>query len=170
MEAAAILAETPSIKISFDIYGDYRGQPQPFQEEFLEQLAKVSRNVNYRGAYRQDRVDRLMCGMDAVLVPSIWWENSPVVIQEAFRNNRPVICSDIGGMAEKVRDGIDGYHFPVGSGLELSYVLLRLYKDRRLLRSVQQTMRVPPTALEVLTRHLSLYAAIASPAQTVATP
>jgi glycosyltransferase involved in cell wall biosynthesis len=109
-----------------------------------------------------------MRGVDAVLVPSIWWENSPVVIQEAFRNNRPVICSDIGGMAEKVRDKVDGYHFPVGSGLELSYLLKRLYEDRSLLRGVQSTMRVPPGEREVLAQHLSLYASISSHAQTVA--
>ncbi len=168
MEAAAILAEDTATKISFDIFGDYKGQPLPFQEEFLAQLAKVSRNVNYRGAYRQDRVDQLMRGVDAVLVPSIWWENSPVVIQEAFRNNRPVICSDIGGMAEKVRDKVDGYHFPVGSGLELSYLLKRLYEDRSLLRGVQSTMRVPPGEREVLAQHLSLYASISSHAQSVA--
>ena len=105
MEAAAILAESASIKILFDIFGDYKGQPQPFQDEFLAQLATVSRNVNYRGAYRQDRVDRLMRGVDAVLLPSIWWENSPVVIQEAFRNNRPVICSDIGAWRKKCATG-----------------------------------------------------------------
>ena len=168
MEAAAILAEDGTRKISFDIFGDYKGQPAPFQEEFLAQLARVSRNVNYRGAYRQDRVDRLMRGVDAVLVPSIWWENSPVVIQEAFRNNRPVICSDIGGMAEKVRDGVDGYHFPVGSGLELSYVLMRLHDDRSLLPAIRQSMRTPPTAADVLQDHLGMYAALASPAQIAA--
>ncbi len=166
LEAAAILAEQSAIQIIFDIFGDYKSQPQPFQDEFLAQLATVSRNVNYRGAYRQDRVDRLMRGVDAVLVPSIWWENSPVVIQEAFRNNRPVICSDIGGMAEKVRDGVDGYHFPVGSGLELSYLLLRLYDNRALLQGVRQSMRLPPTAQDVLTDHLVMYASLTNPAQT----
>ena len=69
-----------------------------------------------------------------------------------------------------MRDGVDGYHFPVGSGLELSYLLVRLYEDRRLLGRVQQTMRAPPTAQQVLAEHLSLYASIASPAQTVAMP
>ena len=37
-----------------------------------------------------------------------------VVIQEAFAHRRPVICADIGGMAEKVRPGLDGFHFPAG--------------------------------------------------------
>jgi glycosyltransferase involved in cell wall biosynthesis len=168
LEAAEILAGRAETKISFDIFGDYSGQPQPFRDEFLAQLAKVTRNVNYRGAYRQDRVDHLMRGVDAVLVPSIWWENSPVVIQEAFRNNRPVICSDIGGMAEKVRDGVDGYHFPVGSGLELSYLLIKLHDDRTLLNRVRKTMTVPPTAQTVLRDHLAIYNGLVGAEQTVA--
>ena len=156
MDCAAILAKQP-VKISFDIFGDYKGQPQEFQDEFLAQLATVTHNVNYRGAYRQDQVDQLMRSVDAVLVPSIWWENSPVVIQEAFRNNRPVICSDIGGMAEKVRDGVDGYHFPVGSGLELSYVLTRLHNDRGALDAMRQTMGRPPSGESTLAEHVTLY-------------
>ena len=157
MECAAILAEQPERRITIDIHGDYTGQPPEFQEEFLGQLAKSSQNLHFRGSYRQDQVDRLMRGVDAVLVPSIWWENSPVVIQEAYRNRRPVICSDIGGMAEKVRDGVDGFHFPAGSGLELSFLLERLHDDRTLLEIVQGTLRRPAAVADVLGEHLRLY-------------
>jgi glycosyltransferase involved in cell wall biosynthesis len=157
LDCAAILAADRQARISIDIFGDYSGQPQAFQDEFLEQIAKCSHNVNYRGPYRQDQVDRLMRSVDAVLVPSIWWENSPVVIQEALRNGRPVICSDIGGMAEKVRDGIDGFHFPVGSGLELSFLLMRLHDDRTLLDNVRRTLTRPATVSQVLEDHIRLY-------------
>ncbi len=58
--------------------------------------------------------------VDWVVVPSIWWENSPLVIQEAFAHGRPVICSDIGGMAEKVTDLVDGLHFRAGDPLSLA--------------------------------------------------
>lgn len=37
-------------------------------------------------------------GVDWVVIPSVWWENSPMVIQEAFSYGRPVIGSDIGGV------------------------------------------------------------------------
>ena len=57
----------------------------------------------------------LMSEIDWVVVPSRWWENSPLVIQEAFMHGRPVICSDIGGMAEKVTHQVNGLHFTVGS-------------------------------------------------------
>ena len=56
----------------------------------------------FAGPYRRGDVPRLMAEIDWVVVPSRWWENSPLVIQEAFMHGRPVICSDIGGMAEKV--------------------------------------------------------------------
>jgi glycosyltransferase involved in cell wall biosynthesis/GT2 family glycosyltransferase len=112
-DAAALLAEdSPPPPISFEIFGDYRGQPTEFQSAFLARLAKAGPNIRFHGPYERARVDALMQSVHAVLVPSIWWENSPVVIQEALRNRRPVICSDIGGMAEKIRDNIDGLHFP----------------------------------------------------------
>jgi glycosyltransferase involved in cell wall biosynthesis len=43
-----------------------------------------------------------------------------MVIQEAFGFGRPIIVSDIGGMAEKVSNGINGLHVPVGSAFEWS--------------------------------------------------
>jgi len=55
-----------------------------------------------------------------VVVPSIWWENSPLVIQEAFGHGRPVICSDIGGMAEKVSHDVNGLHFRAGDPARLA--------------------------------------------------
>jgi glycosyltransferase involved in cell wall biosynthesis len=58
-----------------------------------------------------------------VVVPSIWWENSPVVIQEAMRAGTPLVVSDIGGMAEKVRPGVDGLHFTRGSVQDLARVM-----------------------------------------------
>lgn len=98
-----------------------------------------------------------MQSVDIIAVPSVWWENSPLVIQEAFRNGRPVICSDIGGMAEKVRDGIDGFHFHTGSPLALAALLKRLADDRKMLKDVTGTVRKPPTPEAIIDAHLSLY-------------
>ena len=66
-----------------------------------------------------------MSEIDWVVVPSVWWENSPLVIQEAFMQRRPVICSDIGGMAEKVTDGVDGLHFRAGDPQSLADTIER---------------------------------------------
>ena len=77
------------------------------------------------GRYRPDELSALMRAVDWVVIPSIWWENSPLVIQEAFAHGRPVICSDIGGMAEKVTDGVDGLHFRAGDPQSLADTIER---------------------------------------------
>lgn len=160
-EAAEIMEERKVDNIFFEVYGDYSGQPAEFQAEFLARLAKTGRNVKFYGSYDQSRVDRLMQAVDVVVVPSNWWENSPVVIQEALRNRRPVICSDIGGMAEKVRHGIDGFHFPVGNSVALASLLLKLAQSPGLLADLEKTMRQPSTVDQIRDRHAQLYASLA---------
>jgi glycosyltransferase involved in cell wall biosynthesis len=72
------------------------------------------------GRYDNTELPRLMQQIDWVVVPSRWWENSPLVIQEAFAHGRPVISSDIGGMAEKVIDGVNGLQFRAGDPISLA--------------------------------------------------
>ncbi len=43
-----------------------------------------------------------------------------MVIQEVFMHKRPIICSDIGGMAEKVEDKVTGLHFKVRNASSLA--------------------------------------------------
>lgn len=98
--------------------GDYR-------DRVAELLSSVEDRVTMMGRYRPADLPELMEQIDWVVVPSVWWENAPLVIQEAFSHGRPVICSDIGGMAERVRDGVDGLHFRAGDARSLATVLRR---------------------------------------------
>lgn len=157
MEAAEILERERETRVVFEIYGDYRNQGRESKERFLQLLSAAPRNVHYHGPYENESIDELMQSVDMVVVPSIWWENSPMVIQEALRNIRPVICSGIGGMAEKVRDGVDGFHFPAGSPTGLAEVLRRLAADRSQLDRIRTTMAVPAAAQQIVAEHLLLY-------------
>jgi glycosyltransferase involved in cell wall biosynthesis len=92
----------------------------------IERLLATTPTVTSYGPYDHDRdMPRLMAETDWVVMPSIWWENSPLVIAESFQNGRPVICSDIGGMAEKVHDGVNGLHFRVGTPASLAETMRR---------------------------------------------
>jgi glycosyltransferase involved in cell wall biosynthesis len=108
-----------------------------FRAEFERLLAATAGNVEHAGPYEHADLADLMSGIDWVVVPSIWWENSPLVIQEAFLHGRPVICSDIGGMAEKVADGVSGLHFRAGDPLSLARVLQSATASRELWRDLR---------------------------------
>ncbi len=157
LDAAAALEAEDNHALSFDIFGEYRGQPPEFQAAFVAKLAAAGRNVQFHGPYDRNQVDRLMRSVHAILVPSVWWENSPVVIQEALRNRRPIICSDIGGMAEKVRDGIDGFHVPAGNAMALTSLLRRLSTNRTSLMTMADQMTGLPTGPASLADYQALY-------------
>jgi glycosyltransferase involved in cell wall biosynthesis len=157
LDAARILDEEKVTDIVFDIHGDYTGQPVEFQTEFLTHLGKAGRNVRFHGPYDNKQVDGLMRAADVVLVPSIWWENSPIVIQECLRNRCPIVCSNIGGMAEKVRPGLDGFHFNVGDALALRSLLRSLSDNRDTVAAVRETMRYPELPADAVGHHVALY-------------
>jgi glycosyltransferase involved in cell wall biosynthesis len=96
-----------------------------FQNEFRSLIDATKQNVTFGGQYERAELPRLMSAVDWVVVPSIWWENSPLVIQEAFAYGRPVVCSDVGGMAEKVTHGVNGLHFRVHDPLSLAETIRR---------------------------------------------
>jgi glycosyltransferase involved in cell wall biosynthesis len=97
--------------------------PESQRQMFIDALAASGGNVTFAGGYTPANVPHIMSAVDWVIVPSRWWENSPLVIQEAFMHGRPVICSDIGGMAEKVTHGVNGLHFTVGHPGHLANVI-----------------------------------------------
>ncbi len=83
-------------------------------------VAALGPAVSFTGSYTRAEVLAFLRQAGWVVVPSIWWENSPMVIQQAKRAGTPLIVSDIGGMAEKVRPGLDGLHFRRGSAEDLA--------------------------------------------------
>ncbi len=120
LAAAERLAAIAGIEIR--IHGNVIGLPEAFQAR-LDRLGEALPQLRIMGAYENDQVGALMQDCDYVVVPSIWWENSPVVIQEAYAAGRPVICSGIGGMAEKVVPGVSGLHFRRGDAADLAQVM-----------------------------------------------
>ena len=72
-----------------------------------------------------------MGSVDWVVLPSIWWENAPLVLLEAQAAGVPVICSGIGGMAEMVEHGRTGLHVPPGDPRALADAMRAAATDRK---------------------------------------
>jgi glycosyltransferase involved in cell wall biosynthesis len=118
---AARRADDAARNVHLNLHGaNLEWQSESFQKEFHERAEASAANVTLVGRYDEEDLPRLMQNVDWVVAPSTWWENSPLVIQEAFQHKRPVICSGIGALAEKVTDGVNGLHFRVGDPASLA--------------------------------------------------
>ncbi len=107
----------------------------------LNRLIESTRSVLYdHGPYDMQSMQYLLSRLHCIVVPSVWWENSPLVIQEAFMSGLPVICSNIGGMAEKVMDRVNGLHFAVGDHFDLLDRILELAESAELCNRLAQAI------------------------------
>jgi glycosyltransferase involved in cell wall biosynthesis len=136
-------------------------QPEPFRHRIANLLEAAGDRVEFRGPYTNADVDRLMAEADWIVVPSVWWENAPVVIQEAFRNHRPVIAARLGGMAEKVRDDVDGLLFEPRDAGSLAATLVAA-RNPELWSKLQVGVAPPPAPHLVADQHLALYRGLRS--------
>jgi glycosyltransferase involved in cell wall biosynthesis len=137
--------------------GNLERQPEAYQKKFNESLERAGNRVRFYGSYRSAELPSLMRDVDWAVVPSIWWENSPVVIQEAFLHGRPVIASNIGGMAEKVTHDVDGLHFRVASVEDLVDRLTEVLRTPDLWDRLRQRIQRPIDRAESARRHAEVY-------------
>ncbi len=137
--------------------GNLEHQPEEFQRQVKDAFRVAGRRIRFMGSYKSADLPALMREVDWVVVPSTWWENAPVVIQEAFFHGRPIIASGIGGMAEKVRDGIDGLHFHVGNAESLAEQMTRAMREPALWEALRGRIRPPTTAGDAGRQHAALF-------------
>jgi len=115
------------------------------------------RIVTDNGPYEIDRLHNRMNRIDWSIVPSVWWESFGLVISEAWMFGKPVICSNVGGMAERVRDEIDGLHFEIGSPRALADVIRRACTEEGLWEQLHSALPIPPSREAMADMYLRLY-------------
>lgn len=120
LDAAARLRDED---LSITLHGGLRWAEPAFRAAFEAGLAAARPIAQHLGPYDRSEVRHLMAACDWVVVPSLWWENAPLVILEAQAASRPVICSGIGGMAEMVTPGVTGLLVPPGDAASLAETL-----------------------------------------------
>jgi glycosyltransferase involved in cell wall biosynthesis len=114
--------------------------------ERLQRLIGTDQRIVLAGRFENQRLGEILAQHDAMVVPSIWYENSPLAIMEAHAARRPVITSALGGMAELVRHNVDGLHFQAGNAADLARQIQRLREEPQLLQTLRQGI-TPPTTI-----------------------
>jgi glycosyltransferase involved in cell wall biosynthesis len=112
-----------------------RGNMQHFPKyaKRVRAFAETDARIVFRGPYGHGELADALSGIDVLVVPSVWYENTPFVVLEAFAAGRPVIASDLGGLSELVKDGVNGRTFRAGDPGALMNVLHDFEDDPGLL-------------------------------------
>ncbi|HVS11455.1 MAG TPA: glycosyltransferase family 4 protein [Planctomycetota bacterium] len=137
------MARLAGRKAELHVHGDFRPREDAYHAE-LERLARGSA-IHFHGRFDNSRLAEIHSCVDVLAVPSVWFENSPIAIHEAFLFGTPVVASGIGGMAELVRDGVDGLHFRAGDPEDLARALERFLAEPDLAARLARNLpRVKP--------------------------
>ncbi len=116
----------------------------PYHLQYLEKLRKelnIDSRITFYGPFDNREISSVFSKIDVLLYPSIWYENQPIAILEALLAKIPVVASNLGGMAELVRDGITGLLFEAGNPEDLSQKMVSLINSPQLLRKLSETPR-----------------------------
>jgi glycosyltransferase involved in cell wall biosynthesis/MoaA/NifB/PqqE/SkfB family radical SAM enzyme len=116
------------------IWGRARGQDTEALRSIAASLpVGVAERVEWLPEYKNQAIVRdVFDRCDAIVVPSIWVENSPLVIHEAQQARVPVVTANVGGMAEYVHHEVNGLLFEHRSLSSLAAQMQRLVDDPEL--------------------------------------
>jgi glycosyltransferase involved in cell wall biosynthesis len=113
---------------------------------YFKQSEKLARELPVElrpEGFSPERVGEVFDDFDIFVVPSVWYENSPLVVQEAFAAGVPVVCPDEGGPAELVRHEVDGLHFRHRDVDSLTEVLKGLVDDPSRITALSRSVERP---------------------------
>lgn len=141
LEAACLM---PAGTVSVDLFGAYA--PYHGDDSYrvtLEPLVTRS-GARMHGAVPHADIPQALGSIDVLVVPSIWPENSPLVVGEAFLAGMPVVASRLGGLPELVEDGRNGLLFRAGDAADLARTLARLVDEHGLLDHLRRGAAATP--------------------------
>lgn len=107
------------------IYGSL--DQDPAYSKRLQDLAGAQ--VHFRATFPPEDMATVMRSLDVLVIPSRWYENSPLVLLYALATHTPVVVSRVEGLTEFVQEGVCGFSFERGSCSDLVQVLQRFISD-----------------------------------------
>ena len=95
-------------------------------------------DVHFHGAFAHERLPEILASLDVLVVPSRWFENAPLTLDEAALAQRPVIAADHGGLREIVHRRGNGVLFRPGDVASLRECMLRFLDEPTLWQELRQ--------------------------------
>lgn len=151
------LQAIPAAPIQFDLYGITQGESGERYGQYLKDLAANDPRITFFPPVPGEQVVSLLQGYDLLVVPSQCLETGPLVVLEAFAAGVPVLGSNLGGIAEWVQNGLNGYLVEPDSTEAWREALQTLALNRTLVTKVTGAIQPPRLMSNVAEDMLSLY-------------
>ncbi len=118
------------------------GNPDMFPDYAQELVRAVGACpwIEFMGEIASEHVGEVYEWADYAVLGSLWWENSPVTIQEAYAAGVPVIAPRLGAMEEKVHDGETGLLYAAGDAASLARIIRTTNEDKTLLSQLRPNL------------------------------
>lgn len=155
---ARALSLIPEIDVQVDVFA-IRGATVPDRDyAYLEDHARSDRRLCLRAAVAPENVLGSMSDYDLIAIPSRWLETGPLVALEAFAANVPVLGANLGGIAELVRNGIDGILLPPDDPKAWAEAIKELAGDRSAIDRLRARINRPRSIADAADDMIKLYA------------
>lgn len=116
--------------LRLDLHGSAAAHPA--YAAALREAAGADPRVRFAGPFPEGEQARVLEACDALVLPSVWWETTGMVLLEAIGAGRPVVASRIGGIPEVVEEGRTGLLVSPGDAGALRAALAALASGQRL--------------------------------------
>lgn len=156
--AKALTNLSPSIAIDLKMYGKTSENPNYF--EVLQNIVGKDSRASFPGTFPAENIWSIFEDLDCLVIPSTWYENTPLVLLSAQAAKCPVVATNLEGMSEVIEHGRNGLLFPSGDDIALSECLLRLYEDRELLKRLSVNARPQKSMAEYVDELEKIYRSV----------
>lgn len=147
----------PDLTLRCTFYGALH-DGDPYQQE-LRRKAALDPRVAFAGRFPPAEIWRVLDAASVLALPSLWYENEPLVVKAALQRGVPVLTSALGSLVEQVRDGRDGWLLPPGDAPALAARLVKIAAQATACRITP----VPDPGMDAHARHIfDLYESILS--------
>ena len=147
----------PAGQAILKIYG--RMEDFPDYSSSLKQLAENNDAIEFCGTFHNSKIGEVLADLDVLVVPSLWYENTPLVVYSAQAARCPVVASDFPGLSAVIQDQVNGLLFEAGNPAALTKQLFRLIKEADLAEQLSANSQQPKSTSSYVGELLNIWEA-----------
>jgi glycosyltransferase involved in cell wall biosynthesis len=143
-------------KAILKIYGSVTEHPDYSSK--LKLLVDNKDDIEFCGTFHNSEISQVLAGVDVLVVPSLWYENTPLVVYSAQAAFCPVVASDLPGISVVIENEVNGLLFSAGDTVQLASQLSRLVDEPGLAARLSANARSPKSIASYVEELLDVWA------------